>query len=136
MGIIFRRTLKCINCGYVYRGKYGGHIISNGEHYSIAQYSCNNCHSIIDLENYSSLRDNTNKYFYPDGTELSYDIVKKTDSDNAAEKDSPKEIPPFCQDCGNHLFKYDINNDEYTYCPNCKQKSLRQQDIHVIACVD
>ena len=108
MGIIFQRTLKCENCGYEYQGKFGGHIISNGEHYGISQYYCKTCRNIIDLEYHSSLKDNVDKYFYPDGTEASYDIAKDEEElniENAINKltGSRKEIPPFCQTCGSHL---------------------------------
>ena len=127
MGIIFHRTLKCENCDYKYHGKIGGHIISNGERYSISQYYCNTCRDIIDLECYSSLRDNTEKYTYPDGTEVSYDIVKK---------DSTKETPPLCKKCGNHLLKLDIDNDRYACCPKCGNKTLKQYEIHVLASID
>ena len=141
MGIIFRKTLKCEHCGYEYRGKSGGHVISNGEHYGISQYCCKNCHNIIDLEKYSSLRENTEKYIYPDGTEMSYDI-KKTEKGLDIEDvmnqqtEDKNDLPPLCQICGKHLFKIDIDNNEYGYCPKCGHKSLKQKEIHVSAYID
>ena len=131
MGIIFHKILKCENCDYVYRGRSGGHIISNGEHYGISQYFCTTCRSIIDLECYSSLKENIEKYIYPDGTEVSYDIIK-----NGEEFDTQNSKPPLCRECGNHMFRIDINNDECTYCPKCGHKSLKQKEIHVSAYVD
>ena len=131
MGIIFHKTLKCKNCGYEYRGRSGGHIISNGEHYGISQYYCPECNSIIDLECYSSLKENIEKYIYPDGTEVSYDIVNKDGRTNAR-----KDITPLCQNCGKHLFRIDISNDECTCCPQCGHKSLKQEEIHVSALID
>ena len=142
MGIIFHRTLKCGNCGYVYKGKSGGHIISNGEHYGISQYYCNTCHSVMDLEYYLSLKTNTEKYFYPDGKEVSYEIKRNEDEElnpeDEIEKtvDELKERPPFCQECGKHLFKFDIDNNEAVYCPQCGHKSLEQKEIHVVICID
>ena len=141
MGIIFHRTLKCENCGYEYHGTYGGHVISNGEHYGILQYYCKTCHSIIDLEYHLSLKENKEKYFYPDGSEASYDIEKKEEDlilENAIYKlnGNLKEVPPLCQKCGNHLFKLDIDSSGYAYCPKCGDKSLKQEEIHVVAYVD
>ena len=141
MGIIFQRTLKCKNCGYEYRGKSGGHVISNGERYGISQYYCNTCHNIIDLECYSSLKDNIEKYIYPDGKEVSYNINKTEQELNIEETISKltnhkKDMPPFCQTCGSHLYKLNIDNDETGYCPKCGQKTLRQKEIHVSAYID
>ena len=141
MGIIFRRTLKCESCGYEYRGKYGGHVIANGEHYSISQYYCKNCHSIIDLECYSSLRENAEKYFFPDGTEVSYNIEKQEEeiSQEKAEYEitgTKKELPPFCPECGSHLFKFDIDNNKNICCPECGNESMKQAELHVVTYVD
>ena len=141
MGMIFHKTLKCENCGYEYCGKSGGHIISVGEHYSVSQYCCKSCHSIIDLECYSSLKDNVEKYIYPDGTEISHEIKKKneeTGQENTTNKPTNdiKEMPPFCQKCGNHLFRLDIDSNVYACCPKCGQKSLKQKEIHITAYID
>lgn len=141
MGIIFHRTLKCEHCGYEYHGKGGGHVISNGEHYDISQYYCSNCHSIIDLECYSSLRENTERYTYPDGAEVTYDITKKDEEfnpENTAYKltDSLKNVPPLCKECGNHLFRLDIDNNGYACCPKCGRKSFKQKNVHVAAYID
>lgn len=141
MGIIFHRTLKCENCGYEYQGRFGGHVISIGEHYGVSQYYCAACHSIIELEYYLSLKNNTGKYFYPDGTEVSYEITK-TEHELKLEKamylltGNRKELPPLCQECGNRLFQLDFDNNEYAYCPKCGQKQLKQEEIHVMAYVD
>ena len=118
MGIIFQRTLKCENCGYEYHGKGGGHIISNGEHYGISQYYCNKCHKIIDLEYYLSLRENKEKYIYPDGTEVSYSIQKTEVELNLEQarcelNNYKNEVPPLCKDCGNHLLKLDLDIEEF-----------------------
>ena len=131
MGIIFNKTLKCENCGYVYQGRNGGHIISNGERYGISQYYCSTCHSIIDLEYYSSLKENKEKYIYPDGTEVSYEIIKKDSETN----DQKNEFP-LCKECGNHLFRIDIGEGDYANCPKCGHKSLKQKAIHVNAYID
>ena len=141
MGIIFHKTLKCEKCGYEYHGKFGGHVISIGEHYNISQYYCNTCHIIIDLECYSSLKENAEKYFYPDGTEVSYDIAKTEDElnlENVIYKltGRQKDVPPLCLKCGNHLFKLNIDNGDYAYCPKCGQKFLKQEEIHVLTYVD
>lgn len=142
MGIIFQRTLKCGNCGYEYHGKCGGHIIANGEHYDISQYYCKTCHSIVDLECYSSLKENKEKYFYPDGTEEVCDIVEKREEEPNLENAlnnitvTQKELPPLCQKCAKHMFKLDIDSGEYVYCPKCGHKSLKQKEIHVVVCVD
>ena len=144
MGLIFQRTLKCENCGFEHQGKFGGHVISNGERYSVAQYCCNACHTVIDLEYRSSLKDNKETYFYPDGTSVSYDIkksgeeLKQENAINAIYKamGKQKDTPPFCQKCGSHLSKLDVDAGKDAYCPECGQKSLIQKEIHVIACVD
>lgn len=141
MGIIFNRILKCEDCGYEYNGKCGGHVIANGEHYSISQYHCNTCHSIIDLECYSSLKENVEKYIYPDGTEVAYDI-KKTELELNIEDaicqltNRKKELPPLCRECGDHLFRLDVDSKEYIYCPKCGHKSLTQKGINVSVCID
>ena len=141
MGIIFHRTLKCENCGFEYQGKFGGHIISNGEHYGVSQYYCKTCNNIIDLEYHFSLKENTEKYFYPDGTEVTHSIEKTEEELNLEEAiykltGNSKNIPPICQVCGNHLFKLDIDNGESSFCPKCRHKSLKLEDIHVSAYVD
>ena len=141
MGIIFHRTLKCENCGYEHQGKCGGHVISNGERYSVSQYYCNSCHKIVDLECYSSLRENVEKYIYPDGTEVSYNIEKTEEELNIEAAickltNRKKDLPPYCRECGQHLFKFDINSAEASYCPKCGEKTLKQKDINVVACID
>ena len=141
MGMIFNKILKCENCGYEYRGKGGGHIISNGERYGISQFYCKTCHSIIDLECYSSLRENIEKYTYPDGTEVSYNIIKKQeelDSENAenSQANVQKDNRPLCQKCGDYLVKFEIGNNENGICPKCGHKSLKQKEIHVTAYID
>jgi len=135
MGIIFHKTLKCENCGYEYSGKSGGHVISNGEHYGISQYCCKTCQNIVDLECYSSLKENIERYIFPDGTETSYDLEKKCIDFNPA-KEGAKDLPPFCQECGSHLFKLNIDTNEYAECPKCGHKSLKQKEIHVSAYID
>ena len=91
------------------------------------------------MENYSSLKGNVEKYIYPDGTEVSYDIIKKEkefNQENNDNKDNIKDKPPLCQECGNHLAKLNLDNNEYGYCPKCGQKTLKQKEIHVTAYIE
>lgn len=93
------------------------------------------------MECYSSLRENVEKYIYPDGTEVSYDIVKYNNEHNIVQtiydqSDEPVNTLPVCQQCGKHMSKFMVERGEYANCPDCGHKSLTQVEIHVIGYVD